>query len=188
MNCDVCLPTPAQGLRFARVRSSRAAGIDRYTRRCCSHGTPDPQCLWRGRNAPSITVRGFLRAMPVRIVGLPALHRAVYSDHFSRYAADRRPVGYKLESPPLHPILTATTLPDDGVGHAQWMRDFRNMHVVIALLRDGFNAGSIGGHRASAGRRDAGARLSARAALVGRRTPRATVDGGDPVRRGCHAT
>ena len=53
--------------------------------------------------------------------------------------------GYKLEAPPLHPILTATTLPDDGVRHAQWMREFRNMQVLIALLRDGFNPESVGG-------------------------------------------
>ncbi|HEY5862383.1 MAG TPA: GMC family oxidoreductase, partial [Casimicrobiaceae bacterium] len=41
--------------------------------------------------------------------------------------------------------LTAITLPDDGVAHAQWMRDFRRMQVLISLLRDGFHAQSAGG-------------------------------------------
>src|SRR6185369_7650343 len=48
-------------------------------------------------------------------------------------------------APPLHPLLTATTLPDDGAQHAQWMREFRRMQVLIALLRDGFNGASEGG-------------------------------------------
>ena len=43
------------------------------------------------------------------------------------------------------------------------------MHVLIALLRDGFHPESPGGTRAPARRRHAGARLSAHALSVGRR-------------------
>ena len=57
-------------------------------------------------------------------------------------------MGFKLEAPPLHPMLTAITLPDDGAAHAQWMRDFPHMQVLIALLRDGFHRAKPGRHRA----------------------------------------
>ena len=70
---------------------------------------------------------------------------SIYTDHFLETQPIDGPLGYKLEAPPLHPVLTAITLPDDGVAHARWMKDFPRMHVLIALLRDGFNPESQGG-------------------------------------------
>jgi choline dehydrogenase-like flavoprotein len=55
------------------------------------------------------------------------------------------PIGYKLEAPPIHPVLAAITLPGQGDAHARWMRELAHMQVVIALLRDGFHADSPGG-------------------------------------------
>ncbi len=83
--------------------------------------------------------------MPERIDGFAGAPQSVYSDHFLDTQPVDGPIGYKLEAPPLHPVLTATTLPDDGDAHARWMREFRNLQVVIALLRDGFHPDSPGG-------------------------------------------
>ena len=41
----------------------------------------------------------------------------------------------KLEAPPIHPLLTAITLPDYGASHAQKMRELPYLHVLIALLQ-----------------------------------------------------
>ncbi len=82
--------------------------------------------------------------MPERVDGYSGAPQSIYSDHFLDLPPDG-PLGYKLEAPPLHPILVATTLPGHGVAHADWMRQLSHMHVLIALMRDGFTARSPGG-------------------------------------------
>ena len=67
--------------------------------------------------------------MPERIDGFAGAPQTIYSDHFLDTLPLDGPMGYKLEAPPLHPMLTAITLPNDGDAHAQWMRDFRNLQV-----------------------------------------------------------
>lgn len=82
--------------------------------------------------------------MPDRVDGFSGAPQTVYSDHFLELPPDG-PLGYKLEAPPLHPILVATTLPGHGIAHADWMRQLSHMHVLIALMRDGFHPRSPGG-------------------------------------------
>jgi len=82
--------------------------------------------------------------MPERVDGFSGAPQTIYSDHF--LGADLSgPIGYKLEVPPIHPVLAAITLPGHGAAHAHWMRDLAHMQVVIALLRDGFHSESPGG-------------------------------------------
>jgi choline dehydrogenase-like flavoprotein len=83
--------------------------------------------------------------MPERIDGFAGAPQSIYADHFLDVAPVDGPIGYKIEAPPLHPVLTATTLPADGEQHAGWMREFRNLQVLLALLRDGFHPESPGG-------------------------------------------
>jgi choline dehydrogenase-like flavoprotein len=82
--------------------------------------------------------------MPERIDGFAGAPQTIYSDHFLDVAPGG-PIGYKLEAPPIHPVLAAITLPGQGDAHARWMRALAHMQVVIALLRDGFHADSPGG-------------------------------------------
>ncbi len=83
--------------------------------------------------------------MPGRVDGFAGAPQTIYSDHFLDSLPLDGPLGYKLEAPPLHPILVATTFPSFGAAHAAWMRDLPYMQVVIALMRDGFHAQSSGG-------------------------------------------
>jgi choline dehydrogenase-like flavoprotein len=55
------------------------------------------------------------------------------------------PIGFKLEVPPLHPLLVAITLQGYGRQHAQRMQQMPFTHAMIALLRDGFHPQSEGG-------------------------------------------
>jgi choline dehydrogenase-like flavoprotein len=82
--------------------------------------------------------------MPERVNGFSGAPQAIYSDHFLA-ASVSGPMGYKLEVPPIHPVLAAITLPGHGAPHARWMHELAHMQVVIALMRDGFHAESIGG-------------------------------------------
>ncbi len=71
--------------------------------------------------------------------------QTIYSDHFLDVAPIDGPMGYKLEAPPLHPLLLSSTMTGFGEPHAELMRQFSNMHATLALLRDGFHDESIGG-------------------------------------------
>jgi choline dehydrogenase-like flavoprotein len=105
---------------------------------------PDPHDIVGKRTFLHPTVVS-MALMPDRVDGFAGAPQTVYSDHFLDSLQFDGPIGYKLEAPPLHPVLVATTLPGFGVGNARWMREFPHMQVVIALMRDGFNAQSRGG-------------------------------------------
>lgn len=80
-----------------------------------------------------------------RIEGWAGAPQSIYSDHFLDSAPIDGPMGYKLETPPLHPLLLATTMSGFGEQHAAAMRDFAHLGGMLALLRDGFHEESPGG-------------------------------------------
>ena len=77
--------------------------------------------------------------------GFAGAPQTIYSDHFMDTQAIDGPMGYKLEAPPLHPLLFSTTMQGFGEQHAEMMKQFAHTHALLALLRDGFNAESVGG-------------------------------------------
>jgi choline dehydrogenase-like flavoprotein len=107
-------------------------------------GVPDPRGLVGKRTFLHPTVVS-AAIMPERIDGFAGAPQTIYSDHFLDTLPIDGPMGYKLEAPPIHPILAGITLPGHGAAHAQWMRRLPNLHVQIALLRDGFHEESLGG-------------------------------------------
>ncbi|GGW68538.1 GMC family oxidoreductase [Alishewanella tabrizica] len=78
--------------------------------------------------------------------------QSIYSDQFV-WPKAREEIGYKLEVPPIHPVLMATKLVGMAEQHASLMQQFNQLQVTIALLRDGFHPESQGGtvHLDSAG-------------------------------------
>lgn len=105
---------------------------------------PDPEVLVGKRTFLHPTVVS-AALMPHRVDGYAGAPQTVYSDHFLDSLPVDGPIGYKLEAPPLHPVLVATTLCGDGAVHARWMRELPQMQVLIALMRDGFHPESQGG-------------------------------------------
>lgn len=72
--------------------------------------------------------------------------QSIYSDQFVwRDGAAGEP-GYKLEVPPLHPVLLASKTLGYGTSHAELMRQFNQLQVTIALMRDGFTPELAGGN------------------------------------------
>ncbi len=77
------------------------------------------------------------------IAGHSGAPQSIYSDQFVWPVAEQ--IGFKLEVPPLHPVLMATKLTGIAQTHAALMQQFNQLQVVIALLRDGFHPDSQGG-------------------------------------------
>jgi choline dehydrogenase-like flavoprotein len=105
---------------------------------------PDPQ-LTAGRRTflhPTLVCAAIMSDKVEAYYGAP---QSVYSDHYLDNVALDGPAGFKLEAPPVHPILGGITLPGFGAEHASWMARMPRMQVLIALLRDGFHPESRGG-------------------------------------------
>ncbi|PHV12916.1 GMC family oxidoreductase [Chitinimonas sp. BJB300] len=83
--------------------------------------------------------------MPSKVEGWQGAPQSIYSDHYLDTMPVDGPIGYKLEVPPLHPVLTGITMSGFGEKHRNLMACFDKLQVVLALLRDGFNEGSQGG-------------------------------------------
>jgi choline dehydrogenase-like flavoprotein len=107
-------------------------------------GVPDPHGLVGKRTFLHPTVVS-AALMDERVEGYAGAPQTIYSDHYLDTHAPGGPAGFKLEAPPVHPVLAAITLPGHGDAHAGWMRALPNMQVLIALLRDGFHPDSPGG-------------------------------------------
>ena len=55
------------------------------------------------------------------------------------------PMGYKLEVPPMHPLLSSTVLEGHGLYHRELAAQLPYLQSVLALCRDGFHPDSQGG-------------------------------------------
>ncbi|GAB3473480.1 GMC family oxidoreductase [Massilia terrae] len=107
-------------------------------------GAPDPHGLLGKRTFLHPTlVSAALYEQPVN--GYAGAPQTIYSDHFLKTQPIDGPLGFKLEVPPMHPLLLATTMTDFGRRHAELMRQFPHMQGMLALLRDGFHADARGG-------------------------------------------
>jgi len=80
-----------------------------------------------------------------KVEGWSGAPQTIYSDHYLDIAPIDGPIGYKLEAPPLYPLIFTSALTGFGAEHATSLKKFPNTHALLALLRDGFHAQSPGG-------------------------------------------
>lgn len=80
-----------------------------------------------------------------RVEGWRGAPQSIYSDHFLGTQPVDGAIGYKLEAPPLHPVIFASTVPGFGASQAELLRAFPHTHVLLGLLRDGFHPEAPGG-------------------------------------------
>jgi len=71
--------------------------------------------------------------------------QTIYTDHFLGTQPIDGPMGFKLEAPPLHPVIFASTVFGYGQQQAAMLAQFPHTHVLLALLRDGFHEEAAGG-------------------------------------------
>jgi choline dehydrogenase-like flavoprotein len=79
------------------------------------------------------------------VAGWQGAPQSLYSDHFLAVDPIDGPIGFKLEAPPLHPLIFTTTMTGFGRDAAARFSQFPNDHGLLALLRDGFHDESPGG-------------------------------------------
>lgn len=105
---------------------------------------PDPhQRLGRRTFLHPVVISAALFDDPVE--GWKGAPQSIYSDHFLESQPLDGPIGYKLEAPPLHPVIFSSTLPGFGREQTELLTRFPNTQALLALLRDGFHAQAPGG-------------------------------------------
>ena len=83
--------------------------------------------------------------MPHKVEGWQGAPQTIYTDHFLETQPIDGPIGFKLEAPPLHPVIFASSVSGFGREQAELLQQFPNTHVLLALMRDGFHPESAGG-------------------------------------------
>ncbi len=107
-------------------------------------GAPDPHGLLGRRtflHPVVISAALFDRA----VEGWQGAPQTIYTDHFLDTQPIDGAIGYKLEAPPIHPVIFASTLPGYGQVQADLLAQFPKTHALLALMRDGFHEQSPGG-------------------------------------------
>lgn len=137
--------TPANEITTIRARHYiLAAGAIGSPAILLRSRAPDPAQLAGKRTfLHPVVLSGAL--MPQAVNGFSGAPQSIYSDHFLNLHPIDGPLGYKLEVPPVHPLLAASTIVGFGRFHAQLMQNFAQTQVIIALIRDGFHPQSQGG-------------------------------------------
>jgi choline dehydrogenase-like flavoprotein len=105
---------------------------------------PDPhERLGRRTFLHPVVISAATFAQPVE--GWQGAPQSIYSDHFVDEFPPAGPMGFKLEAPPLHPIIFSTTLAGLGAAQAETLKAFPHAQALLALLRDGFHDEAPGG-------------------------------------------
>ncbi|MCL1066758.1 GMC family oxidoreductase [Shewanella olleyana] len=105
--------------------------------------TPDPHKLLGKTFLHPTLLSGSI--FDKQIDGHSGAPQSIYSDEFVWRDGAAGEMGYKLEVPPIHPVLIASKTIGYGQSHAELMTHFNNLQVMIALVRDGYSAQSPGG-------------------------------------------
>ena len=90
-------------------------------------------------------VSATIAKMPHKVEAFSGAPQSIYSDQFLWRDGVTGELGYKMEVPPMHPVLSSTLLINHGQQHSGLMKDFPYYQSNLALLRDGFNSDSQGG-------------------------------------------
>lgn len=105
---------------------------------------PDPYKLVGSRTFLHPTTIS-MASMPDKIEANSGAPQSLYSDHFLHTQAVDAEMGFKIEVPPLHPLLASINVMATGPQHAEFMSNFPYVNAMLSLLRDGFHPQSVGG-------------------------------------------
>ena len=146
-----CVPVQIDGRRAAdtsvRITARHfvvAGGAINSPALLLRSGVPDPHGVLGRRtflHPVVISAALFDRA----VEGWHGAPQTIYTDHFLDTQPIDGAIGYKLEAPPIHPVIFASTLPGYGQQQADLLAQFPKTHALLALMRDGFHEQSQGG-------------------------------------------
>jgi choline dehydrogenase-like flavoprotein len=142
----LCVPANGTGPQ-TRIRAKHyvlAAGAINSPAVLLRSQAPDPHGRLGTRTFLHPTILSAAH-MPAKVEGWQGAPQTIYTDHFLGTHPIDGPIGYKLEAPPIHPVIFASTLTGIGREQSDMLARFPSTHVLIALLRDGFHAESPGG-------------------------------------------
>lgn len=105
---------------------------------------PDPHKTL-GKRTFLHPVTSVIAKMAEKVEAFSGAPQSIYSDEFLWRDGESGELGYKIEVPPMHPVLSSTLLIEHGQAHSDLMKDFSYYQANLALLRDGFNEDSQGG-------------------------------------------
>ena len=146
-----CRPMQADGQADAtsavRIRAKHvvvAGGAINSPALLMRSGAPDPYQRLGARTFlhPVVISAGLL---PQRVEGWAGAPQTIYSDHFLHTQPIDGPIGYKLEAPPIHPVIFSSTLAGYGQAQADMLAQLPHTHSLLALMRDGFHPEAAGG-------------------------------------------
>jgi choline dehydrogenase-like flavoprotein len=149
LHCVAVLPngaptTPAQTTTIVATHFVLAGGAINSPAVLLRSKAPDPHGLLGTRTFLHPVVMS-AAVLEQRVEGWAGAPQTVYTDHYLETQPIDGPIGFKLEAPPLHPVILATTLPGHGQAQADLLAKFPHTHVLLALLRDGFHDQAPGG-------------------------------------------
>jgi choline dehydrogenase-like flavoprotein len=152
VNALVCAPVMSNGAALPGSRATRivarhyvvAGGAINSPALLKRSDLPDPHGLLGARTFlhPVVISAATFEQKVEAWEGAP---QTLYTDHFLQTQPIDGPIGYKLEAPPMHPVIFASTLAGYGQAQADSLRQFPHMHSLLALMRDGFHPQSTGG-------------------------------------------
>lgn len=137
-------PVAGRSIRFTAEQLVLAAGAIASPGLLLRSNFPDPY-QQIGKRTFIHPVVASAAIMPEAVNAYQGAPQSIYSDHFLWRDGVRGELGYKLEVPPLHPLITSALVPGHGQAHRTIMTQFDHLQVTIALLRDGFHPEDQGG-------------------------------------------
>ena len=147
----VCVPVAINGALDAsaptRLRARHvvvAGGAINSPALLLRSGLPDPHKLLGRRTFLHPTVASSA-LFEERIQAWDGAPQSIYTDHFLETNAVDGPIGYKLEAPPLYPVISSVAFTGIAQEQAEVMKQFPHVQALLALLRDGFHDQSPGG-------------------------------------------
>jgi choline dehydrogenase-like flavoprotein len=138
------LEGPGRATRITARHYVLAAGAINSPAVLLRSQAPDPHGVLGSRTFLHPVVMS-AAVMPQKVEAWQGAPQTIYSDHFLETQPIDGPIGFKLEAPPLHPVIFASTVQGYGQQQADMLRKFPHTHVLLALLRDGFHEQSSGG-------------------------------------------
>ncbi len=98
-----------------------------------------------GRRTFLHPVTASIAKMPEKVEAFSGAPQSIYSDQFLWRDGVSGELGYKIEVPPMHPVLSSTLMLKHGKDLQKLLADFSFYQANIALVRDGFHPDSQGG-------------------------------------------